>query len=155
MTPLVAVARPIPFRSEALVMWASPRVGDVVVVESPVDGLDLVKRVVGLPGDVIEVRDGVLVRNGEVVPHALSGPCDPADHMHWERACVVLEERVGERQWTTSRSVVGLGITDVAPMVVPDRHLFVMGDHRDRSNDSRFFGPVPADHLRGRVLFVD
>lgn len=145
----------VPFRSEALATWASPEVGDVVVIESPVDGIDLVKRVVGVPGDVIEVRDGVLVRNGEEVRHARRGACDPADHMDFEPGCEVIEERLGGRAWTTSRAVVGPWVTDAPAVTVPEGHVYVMGDHRDRSNDSRAFGPVPMDRLRGRVLFVD
>ena len=50
----------VPFRSEAVALWSEPEVGDVVVIESPADGMDLVKRVVGVPGDVIEVSGGVL-----------------------------------------------------------------------------------------------
>lgn len=145
----------VPFRNEALATWASPDVGDVVVIASPVDGIDLVKRVVGLPGDVIEVSDGVLVRNGVPVAHSRRGTCDPADHMDFEPGCEVIEERLGDRAWTTSRTLVGPWITDAPPMTVPAGHVYVMGDHRDRSNDSRAFGPVPMDRLRGRVLFVD
>lgn len=145
----------VPFRTEALTTWASPSVGDVVVIESPADGMDLVKRVVGLPGDEIEVRDGQLVRNGVAVAQELVGPCDPDQHLDYEPGCVVVEEHVGARRWATSHTVVGPAITDVAPVRVPAGHVFVMGDHRDRSNDSRFFGPVPMSYLRGRVLFVE
>jgi len=145
----------VPFRTEALVVWATPDVGDVVVVESPADGLDLVKRVVGVPGDVIEVRDGHLVRNGEVVAHRLRGDCDPGDFMRLDPGCEVHEESVGARRWATSRAVAGPGWTDADAVTVPAGHVYVMGDHRDRSNDSRAFGVVPTTHLRGRVLFVD
>ncbi|HJL14306.1 MAG TPA: signal peptidase I [Sandaracinaceae bacterium LLY-WYZ-13_1] len=146
----------VPFRTEALAVWAAPAPGDVVVVESPADGLDLVKRVIGVPGDVVEVRGGVVFRNGAPLAQRDLGPCDPARHGRVDAGCHAYRETLGERSWTTSRSVVGGGLDeDVAPVRVPAGHVYVMGDHRDRSNDSRYFGPVPLSHLRGRVLFVD
>lgn len=144
----------VPGRAAALATWATPSVGDVVVVESPADGLDLVKRVVGVPGDVIEVRRGVVHRNGEAIEHADAGLCDPTRFVRPDPDCRVLLEGVGEREWQTSRSVLAVD-ADAGPFRVPDGTVFVMGDHRDRSNDSRNFGPIPVELLRGRVLLVD
>lgn len=145
----------VPFRTEAVAMWSQPAIGDVVVIESPMDDLDLVKRVVGVAGDTIEVRDGILMRNGAPAASSMRGPCDPAQHVDLDPGCVVFEETLGGRSWTTSRSTFNPYTIDVEPTEVPPGTVFVMGDHRDHSNDSRFFGPVPLSHLRGRVLFVD
>lgn len=143
----------VPGRTEAVAMWGMPEPGDVVIVESPVDGLDLVKRVIGVSGDVVEVREGVVFRNGEPIEPQDLGPCDPRRHEQVEPGCRVFRERLGDRSWTVSRSFLALRTTE--PTKVPSGHVFVMGDHRDRSNDSRAFGPIPANHLRGRVLLVD
>ena len=59
-----------------------------------------------------------------------------------------------ERSWLTSRSQPSV-LDSIAPVVVPEGHVFVMGDHRDRSNDSRRLGPIPVTRVRGRVLFVE
>lgn len=145
----------LPGVDRTVALWKVPDVGDVVIIESPVDGLDLVKRVVGVPGDVIEVRDGVLWRNGNAVEHEELGSCDPVRHVSYDPECRVIEEKIGERSWRTSRDELGGYGADMAPVTVPEGHVFIMGDHRDRSNDSRAFGPVPVTLLRGRVLFVD
>lgn len=145
----------LPGVDRTVALWNVPDVGDVVIIESPVDGLDLVKRVVGVPGDVIEVRDGVLWRNGDAVQHEDLGSCDPVRHVSYDPECRVTEEKIGQRSWHTSRDELGGYGADMAPVTVPEGDVFIMGDHRDRSNDSRAFGPVPVTLLRGRVLFVD
>ncbi len=144
----------LPGVTRAVATWGTPAVGDVVILESPVDGLDLVKRVVGVPGDVLEVRRGRVWRNGEPLVEADAGACRPERHLRLEADCRMREERVGGRVWRTSSSVSGIA-DELPPVRVPEGHVFVMGDHRDRSNDSRFFGPVPVSHLRGRVLLMD
>jgi signal peptidase I len=146
----------VPGRTEAVATWDTPEPGDVVVVESPLDGLDLVKRVVGVGGDVVEVRRGVVYRNGVPLAQQDLGPCDPSRHVRLDAGCRVFRERLGERSWTISRSVGGGVFGERAfPVRVPEGHIYVMGDHRDRSNDSRAFGPIPVSHLRGRVLLVE
>ena len=144
----------IPFVENALVRWADPAIGHVVIIQSPADGEDLVKRVVGLPGDLLEIREGILFRNGEPAERIDRGPCDVDRQIDLDPSCHVFEEHLdGAGRWQTSGSG---SLGDVMPPTrVPADQVFVMGDHRDRSNDSRFFGPIPMSRLRGRVLFVD
>ena len=59
----------LPYTHEAVMTWGSPHLGDVVIVNSPADGVDIVKRVIGVAGDTIEIRDGRILRNGDAVPH--------------------------------------------------------------------------------------
>lgn len=147
----------LPWLEESLVRWGLPRPGDVVIVQSPRDGLDLVKRVIGVAGDVIEIRGGVIHRNGVAITQDDAGSCDPARQLDPDPTCRVFEESLelgGDvRRWRISRSA--LDLDDLPAVEIPEGHVFVIGDHRNRSNDSRYFGPVPASRLRGRVLFVD
>ncbi len=140
----------LPSADEALISWAAPVRGDVVILSSPLDGTDLVKRVVALGGDTIEVVDGHVLVNGQPLATGRTGSCEPAageDDCMWE------EERSSDgRAWTTRRAPDSFPET-LPPVAVPAGQVFVLGDHRDRSNDSRYFGCVPMTRLRGRVVF--
>jgi signal peptidase I len=144
----------LPWLPDALVSWALPEVGDVVILASPQDpSEDLVKRVIGLPGDVIEVRDDIIYRNDR--PLGLEGPhaCPPGRFRNRYATCETYTESSEAHHWSISRS---LEWGQTLPAVrVPADHIYVLGDHRTRSNDSRAFGPVRASLLRGRVLFTD
>jgi signal peptidase I len=147
----------LPLVTDAVLSWSSPTVGDVVIIESPAeDRADLVKRVVGVAGDVISIEDGIVMRNGEPFESAALGPCDPSREIDPSADCVLTREQDDrrERSWLTSRSQPSV-LDSMAPVVVPEDHVFVMGDHRDRSNDSRHLGPIPVTRVRGRVLFVE
>jgi signal peptidase I len=114
----------IPFTLVRLTAGDAPNRGDVVVFDSPADGTRLIKRIVAVGGDLLEVR------GGHVFINRLPGD---------ERATLKL--RMG-------------GGPDVAPMRVPLGQVFVMGDFRGNSRDSRFFGFVPQDHLYARAAGV-
>jgi signal peptidase I len=97
-----------------------PRRGDIVVIDLPEQREMLIKRVVGLPGETIEVRNAQLFIEGE-----------PLDE-----------------PWT-----VRPGGGSYGPRTIPPLHVFVMGDNRGASNDSRNFGPVPIEHIVGHAWF--
>jgi signal peptidase I len=130
----------------------SPRLGDVVVIHNA-DREPMVKRVVGVGGDTVEVREGIVYRNGsEVAGRPLSRVAN------WEDAGDVLplralfaerfEEDVGGvhvvQRFSSSAST--------APVHVPEEHVFVLGDNRDDSIDSRAFGCVPVAAIEARVV---
>ncbi len=144
----------LPFTNEAALNWGLPSAGDVVIVRSPLDNIDIVKRVIGVPGDTIEVRDDVVHRNGTPIQVRVVGACrgeqqEPQDDCEW------VEERIDERTWQTSRSTYSVPDT-LDPVTVPPGHIFVLGDHRDRSNDSRNprVGMIPASRVKGRALTI-
>lgn len=146
----------LPWTDGAIVSWGAPNRGDVVIVKSPSDGVDIVKRVAGLPGDVMEVRDDVVYRNGRAILHHDRGACDYHGEVRPEEDgvdCVLTEERNGAHIYRTSHQEGWPG-ADAGPTRVPANHVYVLGDHRDRSNDSRFFGPVPIAAIKGRALSI-
>lgn len=144
----------LPFTNEAVWTWGVPDAGEVVIVRSPADNIDIVKRVIGAPGDRVEIRDSVLYRNGEPLRRRVAGPCDD-DRQHPEEACELLEEGIGDETWLTSHSPYAIPET-MEEVTVPPGHIFVMGDHRDRSNDSRnpSVGMIPALRVKGRALAI-
>ena len=115
------------------------RRGDVVVFKWPPDpSRDFIKRCVGLPGDRIELRDKVLYVNDR--------PAEESAYVHFEDPrtfpnALFLPDEYRLRD--------NFGV-----YTVPRDHLFVLGDNRDRSDDSRFWGSVPVDHVKGRALLV-
>jgi signal peptidase I len=165
-----------------------PTRGDVVIVTPPGTNSDYIKRVIGLPGDRLEVRGGVVILNGVPVRR---GPlhdvdvrhyggatmadgtetCDPlqygpnarVDAADGKPAChlpVVTETLPNGRRYDTVELGASAG-DDYPAITIPADHVFLMGDNRDRSADSRFplselglGGPVPYENIGGRAEFV-
>lgn len=146
----------LPWTHEAAMNWGEPHLGDVVIVHSPLDGVDIVKRVIGVAGDTIEVRGREIIRNGEALPIRDLGPCHEDEQLDIDDTdtCHVFEETMGELTYRVSDS--DNFVRSTRPVTVPEGHVFVRGDHRDRSNDSTNprIGPVPINRIKGRALSI-
>jgi signal peptidase I len=149
----------IPLTERALFVWSRPARGDVVVFSHPHDGQDIIKRVVAVGGDSVMLRRGVLFVNNQPVPsEALDGPCSYRNYLEeekrWEeRDCEARVETLGRRRYVTY-TAPGARQRDFGPVNVPRGEAFMMGDHRDDSNDSRMVGTVPVVLIKGRALVV-
>lgn len=144
----------LPFTNDAVVSWGMPEPGHVVIVKSPYDNIDIVKRVIGIPGDLIEIREDAVWRNGEPIHRRVLGPCREEDSSEDPTECEWIEEGVGEARWRTSHSLFSAPESHAA-VIVPEGHIYVLGDHRDRSNDSRSrVGMVPIGRVKGRALAI-
>jgi signal peptidase I len=120
-----------------------PARGEIVVFPSPIDGVDLVKRVVAVAGDTVEVRGGRLVLNGrELALEPAGRDADGAE---------LFIEALGDVRHVVRRLPGSRRHGDLRPFVVPEGAFFAMGDNRDNSADSRVFGAVPVTSLRGRA----
>ncbi len=110
------------FVNKFIYRFSEPKRGDIIVFRSPEGGEeDLIKRVVGVPGDNVEDRDGVLFVNGE------------------HRNEPYINDRFPDSD-------------TYGPITVPQGHVFMMGDNRANSRDSRFFGPVPYENIEGEAF---
>lgn len=142
----------VPFTDLVLAKTGSPERGDVIVFRYPKDPtINYVKRLIGLPGDRVEVTDGIVRINGQETTHAAAGSLR-VDSSLAAGQPRLLTESLGTHIHT---------IQKVAPpergtqrFDVPEGMYFFMGDNRDNSNDSRFWGFVPKSALRGKVRFV-
>lgn len=154
----------IPFTSHSLPGYASPKRGDVAVFVSPPQDVTirispdqvtptLVKRIVGVAGDTLLMRHGQLTVNGTVVPSPNSFvlPDSVADEPQaiftWQRQVEIRGSRFGP-------PVPAPSLHEWGPLVVPTGTFFMMGDNRDDSVDSRYYGLVSRANLRGTPMFV-
>ncbi len=139
---------------EGRIFEGSPERGDVVVFKEPRgNSTDYIKRVIGLPGDTIQVVGGVLYVNGEGVERRR------IEDYVWEdgrRSVQYVEVLPNGRTHRILEEEGDLGSNDDTQIyAVPPAHYFMMGDNRDNSSDSRVIGPVPSENLIGRaeILF--
>lgn len=142
---------------EGRIAGRAPARGDVVVFKLPADGrTDYVKRVIGLPGDSVELRDGVVFLNGRAVAHDALGMLETPDAYGSIRRIKRFREKLPDgRAYVTLDSVDNGAFDTTEPVTVPEGHLFVMGDNRDESRDSReLVGLVPVENLVGRVRII-
>jgi len=144
----------LPFSDLELARWGVPARGEIVVLDSPHDGTRLVKRVIAGAGDEIAMREGALLINGERAAYGRDDPPAWPLPKTYGDAYLYLTETVADRthpvMLTPGRPVA----RDFGPVVVPEGHVFVSGDNRDHSFDSRFFGFVPVENVTGRVTTI-
>jgi len=121
------------YTSHALVSFGDPQQGDVIVFRFPEDEeKDFIKRIVGLPGDTIEVRNKIVFVNGKALDDkGFTQRVDPG----------IIHGSVNPRD-------------NFGPVTVPDKSYFVMGDNRDQSLDSRFWGYVRLEKIRGKAFRI-
>lgn len=115
----------VPFTRYHLRLWREPRRQQVVIFHAPIPGTDedYIKRLIGMPGDRVEIRGGVVSVNGKALTEPYrNGPIDPLDNY--------------------------------GPVTIPARNYFVLGDNRDDSYDSRFWGFVPESNIIGTPVVI-
>ncbi len=124
----------IPFTDKKLFQYNQPQQGDVIVFEYPVDeSKDFIKRVIAVPGDTIKIVNKQIFVNGT----------------HYKDPYGVYRDHQILQGWNTNGTRDNFG-----PFVVPENSLFVMGDNRDKSYDSRFWGTVDINKVKGRAFLI-
>jgi signal peptidase I len=154
----------VPFTQINLPGYADPKRGEVVVFVSPYQpdeaaiGNDptptLVKRLIGMPGDTIYMRDGLVYLNGmaqrqgfAAASNEKGNPDEANELFSWQKRYALTSSRFGAAPAQPTHDNWG-------PLVVPQGHYFMMGDNRYCSKDSRYWGVVPRENVRGRPMFV-
>jgi signal peptidase I len=146
----------VPFTDFRVPAFREPQHGDIVVFRPTYNDpvIDVVKRVIGEPGDTIEMRDRVVYRNGK----ALEEPYADPDYLPDEP---LQRFGMGGYSWHLDHLVSSVDRTAYrptrdtwGPLVVPEGHYMLLGDNRDQSLDSRYMGFIPRDVIRGKAMFI-
>ena len=156
----------LPFMKDKLVEFRPIKRGDIIIFKFPAEnkqqincgesqyGRDFVKRVIGLPGDKVELRNKQLYINDELMPKQDYEVYD--DHFREEYMVNIPQEQY-QKMWEsrTLEHTLGLYLRDYfGPVIVPEGQYLAMGDNRDFSCDSRFWGPVPKENIKGKAWLL-
>ncbi|GKT11274.1 MAG: signal peptidase I [Thiomicrorhabdus sp.] len=145
----------LPVIQTTIIPVSDPERGDVVVFKYPKDpAVDYIKRVVGIPGDQITYAGRTLFVNGKAVKSDYMGKYKGTDSGSVMNGASVIKETFNNN--TTHEILLDTNkkSLDMNTVVVPEGHYFMMGDNRDHSNDSRFWGFVPAKNLKGKAFGI-
>ena len=146
----------VPFTTWRVAEWGDPRRGDIVVLLSPENGRRLIKRVIGVPGDVLALRRNRLYINGRQAGYQpldgeIAGRLRPDQPF---RRFLVWEDLGGDRHPVMVTPSLHSPLGDFGPVTVPIDRYFLMGDNRDESRDSRAIGFIPRDLILGEAVGV-
>jgi signal peptidase I len=145
----------VPFTTWRLAEWSDPQRGEIVVFFSPADGTRMVKRVIGVPGDTIELRNARLLINGQPVDYSTLEPEASKQLPDPERTNSIFAIEQLPVHPHAVMSLNGIpAMRTFGPVHIGADQYFMMGDNRDNSFDSRYFGTVDRSQIVGRTSSV-
>ncbi|WP_366656397.1 signal peptidase I [Fodinicurvata sp. EGI_FJ10296] len=140
------------------IFGSDPERGDVAVFKLPSDpSVDYIKRIVGLPGDTVQVRDGSLYINDELIERTEVGQYELRDRFGRVESVTEYSEQLGDHSYSVLERTRNHFLDNTQVFEVPEDHYFAMGDNRDSSQDSRVLnavGFIPEENLVGRAEFL-
>jgi signal peptidase I len=144
----------VPLTDMVLARTGEPQRGDVVTFSSPADGTRMIKRVLALPGDVVEMRNEKLIINGEAASYADAG--EVMENLGGGKLVRArrFDETIGDARQQIQVLPSILARRNFGPMTIPPDQFMMLGDNRDNSADSRYIGLVPRHLLIGRAVRV-
>ena len=143
----------VPLTDVVLAHTGEPQRGDVVTFSSPADGVRLIKRVLAVPGDVVEMRNEKLIINGQSARYDAVG--EVMENLGGRQVLAQqLDETIGDKHQRIQLLPSVMARRDFGPMTIPADQFMMLGDNRDNSADSRYIGLVPRKLLIGRAVRV-
>lgn len=142
----------VPFTTKHIAQWGNPKRGEIVVFYKPGDGQRLIKRVIGTPGDIIEMKNNYLVINGHQTTYQVNKQSLrynlPKDEQPF---AVIASESLDNVDHTVMQLPAQPALRTFGPIEVPQGQFLMLGDNRDNSADSRYFGFVSRKQIVGRA----
>jgi len=132
----------LPFTEVTLASLDTPQRGEIIVFESQAADMRLIKRVIGLPGDVVAMNDEIIQVNGKTLPYKSSTKDSSIETLGDIVHHINIDNTASDR------------LSNFAPVTVPQGHYLVLGDNRRHSADSRVYGFVPHNELRGKATAI-
>jgi signal peptidase I len=139
----------IPWTSHWFCRFTDPKRGDIIVFRFRLEGKDFVKRCIAVGGEIVEIREKRVYVNGEelVEPYVILSDTRAYPGLNYAGDY--------QKSWESGRFLRSPYVRDnFGPVEVPEDHLFMLGDNRDNSSDSRFWGPLPIDQIKGKAMIV-
>jgi signal peptidase I len=144
----------VPFTTTRLTQGAGPQRGDIAIFYSPIDGTRLVKRVIGIPGDTVEMRDEVLFLNGVALSYSEHIASTDILHSTQQTQPQFLTEQLNQVEHAIMLLPERPALRNFGAIKIPADRYLMLGDNRDNSADSRYIGLVPRDQFVGRANHV-
>lgn len=150
-TNRVAYALGVPFTNYKLYTWSEPKRGDIVIAFDPDNGKRIVKRVIAIGGDNLVIKDGNLIRNGEKATYEVNNSLEKEAGIQSVGYKEIWPDGSYENILKTTQK---LNFTPIRNGVynIPKGYVMLMGDNRDNSKDSRYFGFVKTSIIEGRII---
>ena len=143
----------VPLTDVVLAHTGEPQRGDVVTFSSPADGIRLIKRVLALPGDIVEMRNEKLIINGQAASYEAAGQV--MENLGGRQVLAQrFDETIGAKHQQIQLLPSIVARRDFGPITIPADQFMMLGDNRDNSADSRYIGLVPRKLLIGRAVRV-
>ncbi len=146
----------LPYTDIVLLSHSRPRHGEQVLYRRPGMEYSIFKRVIGCPGDTIEMRHNHLIVNGTTLTYEMQDPAAYDQIPEANRTGTVFEKEIGNGLARVVTYTPGAGsYASFGPVEIPEDHYFLIGDNRDNSLDSRDYGPVPRERILGKLILAD
>lgn len=135
----------IPFTNISLKKFANPKHGDIIIFESEKAGKRLVKRVIGIPGDIVSMNNNILTLNGQPLSYKI---------LNQHENKLIAEEQNDKMRYHIQVNKYATNNSSFYNVKIPNNYYLVLGDNRDNSADSRFIGLIPRNEIIGRSQHV-